>query len=59
MTLILRSMLQIGLLQGSGQICDVMTIMIVIMVIIVGMIGMINFLSGMMVIKKERPKKEG
>ena len=52
-------MLQIGLLQWSGQICDVMTIMIVMMVIIVGMIGMINFLSGMMVIKKERPKKEG
>ena len=45
----------IGLLQGSGWGCDMMTIM---MMIIGMMVGVINFLCGTMVMRPERPKKQ-
>ena len=52
MTLPLSSLSLIGLLQGSGYICSMMTIMMTIVVIGMMMMMMkINFLNGTMVIK--------
>ena len=59
MTLPLSSLSLIGLLQGSGYICSMMTIMMTIVVI--GMMMMmvkINFLNGTMVIKNVRLNEE-
>ena len=56
MTLTLCSLSLIGLLQGIGYICGMMTIMR--MMVVTGMMMMmINFLSGMTSIKTERLKR--
>ena len=57
MTLLFCSMFLIGLLQGRGYICDMMTIMMVMVIIGIMMIMKVIFLSGTMVIKNERLKK--
>ena len=49
-TLLLCSMFLIGLLQGKGYICGMMTVNIVMMMKII-------FLSGAMVVKNGRVKK--
>ena len=56
MTLYLYSFSLIGLLQGSGYICGMMTIKMMVVVIEMMMMK-INFLSGMMAIKNRRLKK--
>ena len=59
MTLPLSSLSLIGLLQGSGYICSMMTIMMTIVVIGMMMMMMkINFLNGTMVIKNVRLNEE-
>ena len=60
MTLPLSSLSLIGLLQGSGYICSMMTIMMAIVVIGMMMMMMmkINFLNGTMVIKNVRLNEE-
>ena len=56
MTLLLCSLSLIGLLQGRGYICGMMTIMMM-MVVIEMMMMKIRFLSGKMGIKNTRAKK--
>ena len=59
MTLPLSSLSLIGLLQGSGYICSMMTIMMTIVVIGMMMMMMkINLLNGTMVIKNVRLNEE-
>ena len=58
MTLPLSSLSLIGLLQGSGYICSMMTIMMTIVVIGMMMMMKINFLNGTMVIKNVRLNEE-
>ena len=59
MTLPLSSLSLIGLLQGSGYICSMMTIMMTIVVIGMMMMMMkINFLNGTMIIKNVRLNEE-
>ena len=56
-TLLPCSLYLIGLLQGSGCVCDMMTIMMIMVVIGMMMKMKIIFLSGTMVIKNKRFKK--
>ena len=58
MTLPLSSLSLIGLLQGSGYICSMMTIMMTIVVIGMMMMMKINLLNGAMVIKNVRLNEE-
>ena len=58
MTLPLSSLSLIGLLQGSGYICSMMTIMMTIVVIGMMMMMKINLLNGTMVIKNVRLNEE-
>ena len=58
MTLPLSSLSLIGLLQGSGYICSMMTIMMTIVVIGMMVMMKINLLNGTMVIKNVRLNEE-